>query len=92
MKVIDIQNREKFIYHPTNCISGVEYKENENILKDPDMKETEVNDYSIGYGEALYLYWKDKYKLIWQSEIDELLNDGKYEIPLYDTNPNVKNQ
>ena len=92
MKVINIQNREKFIYHPTNCISGVEYKENENILKYPDMPETEVNDYSTGYGEALYLDWKDKYKLILKSEIHELLTDGKYEISLYDTNSKIKNQ
>ena len=55
MKVIDIQNREKLFYQHTNFISGVEYKENENILKYPDMPEIEVNDYSTGYGEASYL-------------------------------------
>ena len=64
MKVIDIQNRKKFIYHPTNFISGVEYKENEIILNAPDMPETEVNDYNTGYGKASYVYWKDKYELI----------------------------
>ena len=68
MKVIDIQNREKLFYQHTNFISGVEYKENENILKDPDMPETEVNDYSTGYGEALYLYGKDN---VTKYEVDQ---------------------
>ena len=37
MKGLNIQNIEKVIYHPTDCISGVEYEENNDNPNYPDM-------------------------------------------------------
>ena len=48
MKVVDIQNIEKVIYHPTDWIIGVEYEENYDNPNYPDTTETKYDDYNIG--------------------------------------------
>ena len=51
IKLIQIQNRDKFIYHLTYWIAVVLYEEIDDDQNDPDIPETESNDYNTGYDE-----------------------------------------
>ena len=63
-KWLNIQNINKVMYHPTDWIEVVEYKENDNNPNNPYMPETEANDYNIGFKEDMDLEEEEKHECI----------------------------